>query len=197
MGCFTISKELKKAFSDKGVEPVPLKKVKAKKFYKIIGQAKRTNKFGAYVSQYSVKEYQEMSYLLLTLDEKAGIAITKDNDIVSVFNSGKKRGVLKTLLPVAIDLGGNKLDNYDGKLSALYELYGFEPVSMVKFNCHFAPDDWNYERDGMPDIVFWKHNGDSVAEVVCKFGSYLVSWDNICYFDTYEEAAEYRNRFLK
>lgn len=125
------------------------------------------------------------------------IAITPDNNIVSIFNGGEKRGVLKTLLPVAIQQGGRKLDNYNSqKLSAMYMMYGFNPTSKVKFNSKFAPDDWNYERDGEPDIVFWIHNGDSAEDVVLNFGRYLVPWDAVQEFASYEEASEYRDNII-
>ena len=105
--------------------------------------------------------------------------------------------MLKTLLPLAIENGGRKLDNYNSeKLSSLYELYGFNPVSKVKFNSLFASDDWNYERDGTPDIVFWIHNGDSAADVVINFGRYLVPWDAVQEFETYEGAGDYRDKLI-
>ena len=139
-----------------------------------------------------------MRYLFITVDGTAGIAITEDNNIVSIFNGGEKRGVLKTLLPVALEHGGRKLDNYNSPgLSAMYELYGFNPVSKVKFNRKFAPDDWNYERDGEPDVVFWIHNGDSAADVVINFGRYRVPWDMVQEFSTYDEAGAYRDRLIK
>lgn len=139
MGDFAISEELKKAFESKNIKYYPIRTATAEEFYEAIGRAKETNDHGAFV----------------TLDGTAGIAITKDNNIVSVFNGGQQKGVLKTLMPVAIENGGRKLDNYNSdKLSAMYELYGFNPVSMTEFNEKFAPHDWDYERDGTPDIVF-------------------------------------------
>lgn len=135
--------------------------------------------------------------LYITLDGSAGIAITSDNNIVSIFNGGGKKGVLKTLLPLAIGQGGRKLDNFNSaKLSGMYELYGFNPISKVKFNSQFAPDDWNYERDGEPNIVFWIHNGDSAEDVVLNFGRYDVPWDAVQEFSTYEEAGQYRDAVI-
>lgn len=73
----------------------------------------------------------------------------------------------------------------------------FNPISKVRFNSKFAPDDWNYERDGTPDIVFWIHNGDSAADVVINFGRYEVPWDSVQEFATYEEAADFRDRTIE
>lgn len=196
MGDFAITEDLKEAFRKQNIEYFPIRLASPDEFYEAIGKAKQTNKYGAFVEQHTVDEYKTMK-LFITLDGSAGIAITEDNNIVSVFNGGEKRGVLKTLLPVAIQQGGRKLDNYDSDgLSGMYELYGFNPISKVKFNGQFAPDDWNYERDGEPDIVFWIHNGDSAEDVVLNFGRYDVPWDAVQVFATYEEAEQYRDELI-
>lgn len=197
MGNFTITEELKKAFKKRAIEYLPIKIATPEEFCKAIEKAKIIHPYGSFVTQHSVEEYNQMK-LFITLDGNAGIAITSDNNIVSIFNGGEKRGVLKTLLPLAISYGGRKLDNYNSnKLSSMYELYGFNPISKVKFNSKFAPDDWNYERDGEPDIVFWIHNGDSAEDVVLNFGRYEVPWDIVQEFDTYEEAGEYRDDIIE
>lgn len=197
MGSFTIEgkiQKIQKMLEENNFKFFPLKSATPEEFFIAIGEAKRTNEFGAYVEQHSIEEYSQMRFLFLTLDNKAGIAITNDNNIVSIFNGGKQKGVLKTLLPTALEFGGNKLDNYDSdKLSSLYELYGFDPISNTEFNKTFAPADWNYERDGMPDIVFWLHNGDSVSDVLLNFGGYDVNWDNVRKFSTYDEARMFRD----
>lgn len=133
-----------------------------------------------------------MRFLFVTLDCKAGIAITKDNNIVSIFNGGgTQKGLLKTLIPVAIEFGGKKLDNFDSdKLSSLY---GFNPISKVPFNEIFAPSDWNYERDGKPDIVFWLNSCNNADTVLYNFGNFDVDWDNVEEFATYEKAKEFRD----
>lgn len=196
MGNFTIKdkfEKIQKIFEENDFKFVPLKSATPEEFYSAIGNAKEVNQFGTYVDQHTIEEYSEMQFLFLTLDNKAGIAITTDNNIVSIFNGGSQKGVLKTLLPVAIEFGGDRLDNYDGKLSTIYELYGFNPISNVAFDATFAPEDWNYERDGMPDIVFWLHNGDSVSDILLNFGEYDVDWEVVKKFSTYDDAEAYRN----
>lgn len=197
MGDFTISNELSEAFQKCGFDFVVLKNATPEQFFDAIGKAKEINPHGAFVTQHSIEEYKEMPHLFLTLDNSAGIAITQDNNIVSIFNGGERRGILKTLLPVAIENGGRKLDNYSSdKLSALYELYGFNPISKVEFDRNYAPDDWNYERDGCPDVVFWIHNGDSAPDVVFNFGKYLVYWNDVKAFPTYDDAMRYRDEVI-
>lgn len=51
---------------------------------------------------------------------------------------------------MVIKNGGVKLDIFDSYLSMAYAKYGFIPVTKVKFNREFAPDNWNYGRwDGV------------------------------------------------
>ena len=201
MGAFTIEEKnckIQKMLEKNNFKFFPLKSATPEEFFLAIGEAKETNEFGAFVEQHSIEEYSKMRFLFLTFDNKAGIAITTDNNIVSVFNGGKQKGVLKTLLPMALEVGGNKLDNFDSdKLSSLYELYGFDPISNTEFDRTFAPEDWNYERDGTPDIVFWLHNGDSVSDVLLNFGDYDVDWENVKKFSTYDEAKKYRDDYEK
>ncbi len=197
MGNFTINESLQNAFNERNITFYKIRPASSDEFYESITRAKQVNEHGAFVTRHTKEEYEHMR-LFLTEDGTAGIAITEDNNIVSIFNGGEKRGVLKTLLPIAIQNGGEKLDNYNSpKLSAMYELYGFSPVSDVEFDSRFAPDDWNYKRDGEPNIVFWIHNGDSAEDVVLNFGRYDVPWDAVQSFNTYDEAAEYRDQVLE
>ena len=195
MGDFTITDELQRAFDAQKIDCIQLREATPEEFYSALRDAKMRNEHGAFVTLHSVDDYRQMAHLLLAVDNTAGVAITRDNNIVSVFNGGEKRGVLKTLLPVAIENGGRKLDNYgSARLSAMYELYGFNPISKTPFDRRFAPDDWNYDRDGTPDVVFWIHNGDSAADVVLNFGTYLVDWKYVKDFRTYDEAEEHRDQ---
>lgn len=198
MGDFTIRlSKIEQILKENNFQYFSLKSATPEEFYNAIGVAKRKNPFGTFVTQHSIEEYEKMPFLFLTLDNSAGIAITSDNNIVSIFNGGERKGALKTLIPIALEYGGNKLDNYDSaKLSSLYELYGFNPISQVEFDEKFAPEDWNYERDGKPNIVFWIHNGDSTEDVILNFGRYDVDWDNIQTFKTYEQAGEYRDTHI-
>lgn len=161
MGDFSISPKLSEAFERQNITCFQLREATSDEFFNALKKAKETLEYGACVDLHTKEEYEQMQ-LFLTMDGAAGIAIERDGNIVSVFNGGQRRGALRTLMPVAIDRGGVKLDNYNNlKLSTLYSFYGFNPVSKVRFDKTFAPADWNYERDGMPDIIFWIHNGDS------------------------------------
>lgn len=195
MGTFTISEILLEAFRRKGLEVIPIKIATVAEFICAIALAKKNNAYGPFVDKHSKPEYQKMK-LFVTTDCTAGIAIEQDGNIVSVFNGGSRRGVLKILMPVAIANGGKKLDNFDGRLSTMYSLYGFQPVSKTRFNRNFAPCDWNYSRDGEPDIIFWLHNGDSAENVVMNFGAYSVDFNSVKEFESYEEAGRYRDSLI-
>ena len=195
-----LSERTVNALRNNEIEPVPMRHVgSGEEFHTAISQAKQTNPYGAYVTAYDAADYGNMK-TFLSDNGKTGIAVKPDGDIVSVFNapdSGHKRAT-DTMIPFAIENGGNKLDNYDGKLSELYEKFGFEPVAKVKFDPQYAPADWNYERDGQPDIIFWRHNGDSADVVAENIGNYPIhDLSQVPYFDSYDEAAAYRDSLIE
>lgn len=195
-----LSERTVNALRNNEIEPVPMRHVgSGEEFHRAISEAKQTNTHGAYVTAYDAADYGNMK-TFLSDNGKTGIAVKPDGDIVSVFNapdSGHKRAT-DTMIPFAIENGGNKLDNYDGKLSWLYQKFGFEPVAKVKFDPQYAPADWNYERDGQPDIIFWKHNGDSADVVAENIGNYPIhDLSQVPYFDSYDEAAAYRDSLIE
>ncbi|MBQ8141077.1 MAG: hypothetical protein IJ038_05215 [Clostridia bacterium] len=196
MGIVTVSKSLKKAYQEKGFIPYEMYEASAEEFYDAITSGKQNNLYGMFVTRHELEDYLKMDTLLL-IDKTAGIAVEEDGNIVSVFNGGGNKYVLRTMLPIAIEYGGCKLDNFNSKrLSAMYESYGFIPVAKVKFDRRFAPSDWNYERDGEPDIVFWIHNGDSASTVIRNFAAYTNDWSKIKAFRNYDEAKAYRDSLL-
>lgn len=90
------------------------------------------------------------------IDTKDGAAMVKsDGDIVGVFKKPESsaKGVAQDLLKKAIELGGIKLDNFDGYLTKQYEKAGFRVVSKTPFNEEFAPEGWNKDKHGTPDVV--------------------------------------------
>ena len=102
-----------------------------------------------------------------------GVGVAPDGDIVGVFknkNGGPKKA-LDTMMPIAIEQGGDRLDCYGEGLVNLYAKYGFEPVARVEFNPEYANDGWTPDK-GTPYIYVMKHNGDSADTVVDKMGTY-------------------------
>jgi hypothetical protein len=158
----------------KGLEYFEYAQATPTNFYNSLKSAKTILEYGEFVELHDINYYRSCKFLLLSKDGQSGLAVTQDGDIVSAFNTVKGRNAIKYLLPLAIKNGGIKLDNFNGALSEFYTQYGFVPKSRLEFNndVNIAPKDWNYGRDGNPDIVFWVHNGDSVDTVINKIGNY-------------------------
>lgn len=168
-------------------------------FFNAITQAKKENQHGAYVTAYDANDYTGFRTMLDDTG-KAGVAVKPDGDIISVFSnptSGRKKAV-STLLINALDAGGTKLDNFDGNLSQKYEQHGFIPVARVAFDREYAPDGWNYERDGTPDVIFWIHNGDTPEQVAQKVNTYEhYDTSKLPLFSDYDSAQAYRDGLLE
>lgn len=200
LGVLALSEQTKQELSRKGKTYVELKPSESPaSFYNDIGRAKQGNKHGAYVAQHTVEEYGDM--LLLTGDNgNVGVAVTPDGDIVSVFKNPESlaKGAVSSILLTAIENGGIKLDNFNGKLSDMYAGHGFIPVSRCAFNREFAPSDWNYAEFKEPDIIFWMHNGESAETVASKIGSYPVyDFSKIPLFPDYDSAMQYRDEQIE
>lgn len=102
-----------------------------------------------------------------------GVGIAPDGDIVAVFKNknGGPPKALNTMMPIAIEQGGDRLDCYGEGLAKLYAKYGFEPVARVEFNKTYANEGWTPDK-GEPYIYVMKHNGDSADTVAQKMGTY-------------------------
>lgn len=199
-GVLALSDQIKQELSRKGKTYVELKPSESPaSFYNDIGRAKRENKHGAYVAQHTVEEYGDM--LLLTGDNgNVGAAVTQDGDIVSVFKNPKSsaKGAASSILLTAIENGGVKLDNFHGELSRIYTAHGFIPVARCTFNREFAPSDWDYAEFKEPDIIFWRHNGESAETVASKIGSYPVyDFSKLPLFSDYDSAMQYRDEQIE
>jgi hypothetical protein len=175
-------------------------------FNRAICAAKGYNEYGAFVHTYEAEEYKDMKLFIVNAGA-AGIAVKKDGDVVSVFKNPDMaqkddiEKINKELLLTAIDNGGKKLDCFDGFLPELYSKFGFEPGCRIKFNDRFAPESWDFERDGRPDILFMIHNGDTVAEIKRKqalgeYKNYVDIKRTIPYVENYDKAIEFVNEKL-
>ena len=188
------------ALQKRGITPVALAYTNdSDGFHQAIGRAKQNNMHGAFVTQHEVSEYANDA-LFLSEDGNTGVAVTPDGDIVSVFKNpnGKAKKAVHSILLTALENGGVKLDNFDGALSDMYWNHGFIPVARTSFDPEFAPTDWNYARDGQPDIIFWVHNGEDAQTVARRIGEYgdLPDLTKLPVM-SYDEAAADRDNILK
>lgn len=122
------------------------------------------------------------------IDTPDGAAIVKpDGDIAGLFKkaTSKAKGVAQDLLKRAVEAGGKKLDNFDGYLTKQYEKAGFRIVSRTPFNEEYAPEGWNKEKHGTPDVVAMIYDPEGKLDIQEKT------------FNEYDDAIAYRDSFLK
>tara|TARA_R110000868_G_scaffold83813_5_gene236695 strand:- start:4734 stop:16211 length:11478 start_codon:yes stop_codon:yes gene_type:complete len=130
-------------------------------------------------------------------DVKNGTVITNkdgqavvgaDGDIKAVYKNpdSNARRVSDTLLKEAIKAGGTKLDNFDIYLTKLYLENGFRIVSRLPFNEEFAPDGWNKEKHGTPDVVAMIYDPEGKLDIEEK------QFTN----EQYDEAIDYRDTYV-
>lgn len=109
-----------------------------------------------YLSPYKPEEMAEFPVVHVEQGIEAGYAIKPDGDIVNVFSNVPGRNIGATLVLDAVARGGKKLDCLGEHLAKLYKDLGFEEVGREPWNDEYAPPDWNYERDGRPDVIYLK-----------------------------------------
>lgn len=147
-------------------------------------QLKVSNRFASSVHVYSDDEYANMR-LFVTDDGRSGIALN-DDEIVSAFShrDSKYPGVAKSMLAVAVQQGGRRLDCFDTALPRIYSEAGFVPVARLKWNDDYAPDGWNYDvysryNGGRPDVVFMAHDPAALdSRYAPGAGHYVDSYDD-------------------
>jgi hypothetical protein len=121
----------------------------------------RSDKHKEMLSEYSVDDFAKMK--LFKLDGyDIGYALKKSqdggyNEIVSVFNNSKVKGIGNELMKSAISNGGCYLDHYDGFLSDFYSSLGFEEYDRYKFDPQYDPEGKFEKKYGRQDIIFRKH----------------------------------------
>ena len=147
-------------------------------------QLKVSDRFASSVHIYNDDEYANMR-LFVTDDGRSGIALN-DDEIVSAFShrDSKYPSAAKSMLAVAIQQGGRRLDCFDTALPRIYSEAGFVPVARLKWNDDYAPDSWNYAvysryNGGRPDVVFMVHNPAALdSRYVPGAGEYVNSYDD-------------------
>jgi len=120
-------------------------------------------------------------------DEDGGVVVSKDGDIKGLFKkaASKAKGVAQKLLQKAVEAGGIKLDNFDNYLTPVYEKAGFKVVSRVPFNEQYAPEGWNKEKHGTPDVVAMVYDPQNKLDIQEQK------------FEDYNEAMAYRDQLVE
>ena len=209
-----LSKEANENLTKNGVTNQPLyMESDLERFSNALEEAKSSNDHGAYVDGQSVDSLKEKgAKIIMSEDGLSGAAVgtagKEKGNIFGVFKSKQSNAKKASaqLMIQAVANGGNKLDCFDGNLRNIYSSVGFVPVARVAFNEEYAPDGWNYERDGKPDVVFWIHNGDDADVVAQKYGKgeseggyHVYTSEEIAelpLFEDYDEAWDYRDGMM-
>ena len=131
-----------------------VEEVDAATFHKAFQTALKGEK-GEYLSPYTKEEFAKMT-LLLSADGTYGGAIkTADDGVkeaVSLFNVGDIKGGGLFALEQAIAGGATRLDCLDEGLKGLYEKLDFVVTEKIKWDDQFAPEGWDYEKGGRPNV---------------------------------------------
>jgi len=109
-----------------------------------------------FITPHTAKDYSALgAEIHMTPDGKAGYAITKEKELVSVFSKpGAHLGA--AAVRQAVEKGAMKLDCFDGFLPNFYSKFRFIEYNRIEWDDEYAPDGWNYEEFGRPDVVFMR-----------------------------------------
>jgi hypothetical protein len=156
-------------------------------FRAAISDAAQRHKFGAAVEVKQPEFYLDPeTKLFIESDESAGLAITPDRDLVSVFKKPESQANIRDILAEASPYAST-LDAFDvgGFLPNLYAENGFRPVARVPWNAEYAPPNWPKEM-GEPDVVLMVRDPDSVLEL--PNADYNQMRDQVPLFNDYDAA---------
>lgn len=162
---FTPSPELKAVLDKSGFPAVILHELEQtpeneKTFSDALTASKNASPFGASVYVYPEGSYREMRTFTAE-DGKSGFAVKPDGDIVSVFSDGG--GKVHSMLALAVEQGGTKLDCFDTVLPVIYKANGFHEVGRDPWNEQYKPEGWSKAQfakfnHGEPDIVYMQYD---------------------------------------
>lgn len=127
-----------------------------------------------FLTPYRQEELGSMR-LFLNQEGTVGYALTREGDMVNVFNNSTVRGAGKEAVIDAIKNGAKTLDAFEGFLPDYYAQFGFEAYKAEPFNQEFAPENWDYAKLGEPDIIYMRYKGgdrDTIEQRIGQFKPY-------------------------
>jgi hypothetical protein len=121
------------------------------------------------------------------VDVKGGMGIvTEDGDLVGLFkHDSSQTGTAAAIQKASVKLGGIKMDNFDNYLTKIYQKGGFRVTARMPFNEAYAPEGWNKELHGSPDVVFMVYDPKSFLNIDERV------------FNDYGEATNYRDSYAE
>lgn len=112
------------------------------------------NKRIEFMSPLTVDSLKDSKIFMIN-NGNTGCIIAQDGDLQNVFNNaGKGQGA--RIINLAIKNGATKLDCFANFLPEYYSQFGFKEVSRIKWDDKYAPKNWDYKKNGKPDVVFMK-----------------------------------------
>ena len=194
----TITTKDNERFITKEIQP-PSSRVdpstRGNEFGQAITRTARDHAFGAAVEVKDTQFYTDPGTKLFFAESgDAGIAVTKEGDLVSVFKHPSSKADMKPLLREAAQ-NSTTLDAFDvgGFLPNLYSDHGFHPVARIPFNREYAPPGWDYEKLGEPDVVLMVRDpaGEAVEHIIHN-QNYSEIRDSVPVFEDYDEAVAHQ-----
>jgi len=145
--------------------PLGLEKVSGEEFNKAMKAAEEVNpNIKPFVHHYPTEQADKFK-TMLTPDRKSGVAVKPDGDMINVFSSERGRG--SDLVDKAILEGAKKGDNFDqADLNKLYDSKGMREVKRMDFADEHAPEAWDYEKLGRPDVIMREMPKESKIEAL-------------------------------
>ena len=131
---------------------VDLKSKNHEELSKIFIQERNKNKRVDFMSPLTVENLKDCKILMIN-EGKTGCAIAHDGDLQNVYNNSAS-GEGAKIIQFAIKNGAKKLDCFDNFLPEYYSKFGFKEIRRMKWDDNYAPENWDYNKYGRPDVVF-------------------------------------------
>jgi hypothetical protein len=157
-------------------------------FHSAIALTEKDHKLGAAVQVKDLDFYNKSDTALFLSDDKlAGVAVTKDGDLVSVFKHPTSKADIRPILKEAARVS-TTLDAFDvnGFLPNLYSEFGFKPIARVAWDDTYAPPNWPYDMAGRPDVVLMVKDPRGIIEA--PSGDFNQVKNSVPLFTEYEDA---------
>lgn len=129
--------------------------------YKMFLNSLMSGKRASFLTPYNIDDFKEHNVQTFQLKGyPIGYALKPTEnggiDIISVHNNSNIRNIGDYLIESAKLNGGNMLDHFDGYLSDFYSKHGFNEYERYKWDDNYAPQNWDYEKYGRPDVILRK-----------------------------------------
>lgn len=118
------------------------------------------------------RDVLDSSTKYLSADGKSGCLLTPDGDLGNVFNNGGPSGAGIAAVLRAIEDGAQTLDCYEDFLPRLYSQVGFVATAKMKWNDEYAPPNWDYNKNGRPDVIIMSYQGGDRSTIRQRVGSF-------------------------